>query len=101
VFVFVWVGGWVGTRGRSQDNAKRRSLDSTAIVFGTPKGGKLNQERLQSLYGDCIKLANEVRLPSPPDSLLPSFTCAALDARGPRALCWARGGVECGVGLEV
>ncbi len=54
----------VGTRVRSQDNAKRRSLDSTAIVFGTPKGGKLNQERLQSLYGDCIKLATEVRLPT-------------------------------------
>ena len=44
----------------SNDMAKRKSLDSNAIVFGTSKGGNLDKDRLQSLYGDCIKLANEV-----------------------------------------
>jgi len=46
----------------SNDNAKRKSLDSNAIVFGTPKGGNLDKDRLQSLYGDCIKLANENKI---------------------------------------
>ena len=49
-------------RPRSNDNAKRKSLDSNAIVFGTPKGGNLDKDRLQSLYGDCIKLANENKI---------------------------------------
>lgn len=34
---------------------KRKSFDTQ----GTPKGGRLDNEKLQSLYGDCIKLAND------------------------------------------
>ena len=44
----------------SESVAKRQSFDGpSARIFGTPKGGKLDSDRLQNLYGDCIKLANE------------------------------------------
>jgi hypothetical protein len=45
------------------DAKKRQSFDTQGGELGaTPKGGRLDGERLQSLYGDCIKLANENKI---------------------------------------
>jgi condensin complex subunit 2 len=41
---------------------KRESFNAGDVLSGTPKGGRLDPERLQSMYGDCIKLANENKI---------------------------------------
>jgi condensin complex subunit 2 len=46
----------------SDKNVKRESFNAGDILTGTPKGGRLDPERLQSMYGDCIKLANENKI---------------------------------------
>ena len=46
----------------SDKNLKRESFNAGDVLTGTPKGGRLDPERLQSMYGDCIKLANENKI---------------------------------------
>ena len=46
----------------SDKNVKRESFNAGDILTGTPKGGKLDPDRLQAMYGDCIKLANENKI---------------------------------------
>ncbi|KAJ1482522.1 condensin complex subunit 2-domain-containing protein, partial [Baffinella frigidus] len=45
------------------DAKKRQSFDARGGEMSmTPQGGRLDGERLKSLYGDCIKLANENKI---------------------------------------
>ena len=44
-----------------QDARKRESFNGVSLDL-TPKGGRLDPERLQTMYGDCIKLANENKI---------------------------------------
>ena len=56
-------GGATPFKSMQGDVKKRQSFDTRGGEMSmTPKGGRLDGERLQSLYGDCIKLANENKI---------------------------------------